>query len=136
MKRPSQPLSKFFALAPGGVVSNAGVEMRLYRKVLISEATGTASLRRTRCGIWSALVIPGQPLFPSGPFFPGRESPFLWYQAKNTQEAVIMSNPNIDLLGQVNLLRALQKAGIITETELRKVAARLAVKNGADIVFW
>ena len=47
-----------------------------------------------------------------------------------------MSNPNIDLLGQVNLLRALKKAGIITETELRKVAARLAVKNGADIVFW
>lgn len=47
-----------------------------------------------------------------------------------------MSNPNIDLLGQVNLLRALQKAGIITETELRKVAARLAVKNGADVVFW
>ena len=47
-----------------------------------------------------------------------------------------MSNPNIDLLGQVNLLRALQKAGIITETELRKVAAQIKKKNGADIVFW
>lgn len=47
-----------------------------------------------------------------------------------------MNNPNIDLLGQVNLMRALQKAGIITDEELRKVAARLAVKNGADIVFW
>jgi hypothetical protein len=52
------------------------------------------------------------------------------------KEESIMNNPNIDLLGQVNLLRALQKAGIITETELRKVAARLAVKNGADIIFW
>ena len=88
MKQPSQLLFKFFALASGEVVSNAGVEMRLYRKVLISEATGTASLRRTRCGIWSALVIPGQPLFPSGPFFPGRESPFLWYQAKNKEDIV------------------------------------------------
>lgn len=47
-----------------------------------------------------------------------------------------MNNPNIDLLGQVNLLRVLQKAGIITEAEFRKVAARLAVKNGANIVFW
>ncbi len=48
----------------------------------------------------------------------------------------IMSDPNIDLLGQVNLLRALQKAGIISETELRKIAARLAVKNSASIIFW
>ncbi len=47
-----------------------------------------------------------------------------------------MSDPNIDLLGQVNLLRALQKAGIISETELKKIAARLAVKNGASIIFW
>ncbi len=47
-----------------------------------------------------------------------------------------MSDPNIDQLGQVNLLRALQKAGIISETELIKIAARLAVKNGASIIFW
>ena len=47
-----------------------------------------------------------------------------------------MKNPNIDLLGQVNLLRALQKAGIITELDLRKIAARIAVKNGAAIIFW
>ena len=47
-----------------------------------------------------------------------------------------MKNANIDLLGQVNLLKALQRAGIITEVELRKIAARLAVKNGADIIFW
>lgn len=47
-----------------------------------------------------------------------------------------MNNPNIDLLGQVNLLKALQEAGIITEAELKKIAARLAVKNGANIIFW
>lgn len=45
------------------------------------------------------------------------------------------SNPNIDLLGQVNLLKALQKAGVINEQELRKIAARLAVKNGATIIW-
>lgn len=42
MRQPSQPPSKSFALTPGGVVSNAGAEMRLYRKVLISEAPGIA----------------------------------------------------------------------------------------------
>ena len=42
MRRSSQPPSKSFALTPGEVVSNAGVEMRLYRKALISEAPGTA----------------------------------------------------------------------------------------------
>ena len=47
-----------------------------------------------------------------------------------------IKNPNVDLLGQVNLLRALQKAGIITDVELRKIAARIAVKNRADIIIW
>ncbi len=47
-----------------------------------------------------------------------------------------MNNPNIDLLGEVNLLKALQEAGIITEQELKRIAARLAVKNGASIVIW
>ena len=43
VRRPSQPPSKSFALTPREVVSNAGVETRLYRKVLISEATGINS---------------------------------------------------------------------------------------------
>ena len=47
-----------------------------------------------------------------------------------------MKNPNIDVLGQVNLLRALQEAGIINEQELKRIAVRLAVKNGASIVIW
>ena len=42
MRWPSQPPSKSFALTPGEVVSNTGAEMRLYRKVLISEAPGIA----------------------------------------------------------------------------------------------
>ena len=42
VRRPSQPPSKSFALTSGEVVSNAGAEMRLYRKVLISEAPGIA----------------------------------------------------------------------------------------------
>lgn len=46
-----------------------------------------------------------------------------------------MRNPNINLLGQGNLLRALQKAEIIAERELWKIAARLAVKNGGKIIF-
>ena len=45
VRRPSQPPSKSFALTPGEVVSNAGEEMRLYRKVLISEAPGINSSR-------------------------------------------------------------------------------------------
>lgn len=43
MRRSSQPPSKSFALTSGEVVSNADVEMRLNRKVLISEAPGTAA---------------------------------------------------------------------------------------------
>ncbi len=62
----------------------------------------------------------------------------MWYQAYEILMCgeFNMKNPNIDLLGQVNLLKALQRAGIITDVELRKIAARLAVKNGADIIFW
>lgn len=47
-----------------------------------------------------------------------------------------MKNPNIDLLGEANLLKALQEAGIINDQELKKIAVRLAVKNGASIVIW
>lgn len=43
VRRSSQSPSKSFALTPGEVVSNAGEEMRLYRKVLISEAPGTTA---------------------------------------------------------------------------------------------
>lgn len=45
-----------------------------------------------------------------------------------------MNNPNIDLLGQVNLLKALLEAGVINDTEFKRIAARLAVKSGASII--
>ena len=32
-----------------------------------------------------------------------------------------MKNPNIDLLGEVNLLKALQEAGIINDQELKRL---------------
>ena len=60
----------------------------------------------------------------------------MWYQAFKMQGGIYIKNPNIDLLGQVNLLRALQEAGIINEQELKRIAVRLAVKNGASIVIW
>ena len=58
VRRPSQPPSKSFALTPGEVVSNAGVSMRLYRKVLIAEAPGTAFVRKVRCAAQAGLAMP------------------------------------------------------------------------------
>ena len=132
MKRPSQPLFKFFALASGEVVSNAGAEMRLYRKVLISEAPGIAAAVksvqqsglathgavRNRTGESARAVVP---VFVISIILKYKEDPH-------------MNNPNIDLLGQVNLLKALLEAGVINDIEFKKIAARLAVKNGASII--
>ena len=132
MRRPSQPPSKSFALTPGEVVSNAGVEMRLYWKVLISEAPGIAAavksvqqsglathgLIRNRTGKSSAAAVPV----------------FVISSILRYKEDSRMNNPNIDLLGQVNLLKALLEAGVINDTEFKRIAARLAVKNGASII--
>ena len=128
----SQPPSKSFALTPGEVVSNAGVEMRLYRKVLISEAPGIAAAVksvqqsglathgavRNRTGESARAVVP---VFVISIILKYKEDPH-------------MNNPNIDLLGQVNLLKALLEAGVINDIEFKKIAARLAVKNGASII--
>ena len=43
-------------------------------------------------------------------------------------------NANIDYCGIVTLLRALLKQKICTETEAKRLAARLAVQYGADII--
>ena len=112
--------------------------MRLHRKVLISEATGTAFVRQTRRAERSALATLCRPFvltaanasLERGPRFCDIKLIKSIFGGPNR------TNANIDLLGQVNLLKALQRAGIITEVELRKIAARLAVKNGADIIFW
>lgn len=133
MRRPSQPPSKSFALTSGEVVSNAGVEARLYRKVLISEAPGTAAqtvrpVRQTGLAMRGQQRTHGQRRSGGGPCF----CDIKYFEIGG----VYMKNPNIDLLGQVNLLRALQEAGIINEQELKRIAVRLAVKNGASIVIW
>ena len=44
-------------------------------------------------------------------------------------------NVNVNYIGMVNLLLALQNAGIISEMEARKIAARLRVETGADVIY-
>lgn len=44
-------------------------------------------------------------------------------------------NANINYIGMMNLLRALQKAGVVSQDEARKIAARLRVETGADIIY-
>ena len=43
-------------------------------------------------------------------------------------------NANIDYLGMLKLLSYLCDMGCITEKEREKIAARLAVQTGADII--
>ena len=44
-------------------------------------------------------------------------------------------NPNINYIGMMNLLRHLQNAGLVSRMEARRIAARLRVETGADIIF-
>lgn len=44
-------------------------------------------------------------------------------------------NANVNYIGMVNLLRALRDASIISEAEARKIAARLRVETGADVIY-
>ena len=43
-------------------------------------------------------------------------------------------NPNTDYLGMIILLRSLREQKLITNREAKKIAARLMVQLGADIV--
>ena len=43
---------------------------------------------------------------------------------------------NLNYLGLMNLLRGLLDAGLVSQTEARRVAARLKVKTGADLVLF
>ena len=43
-------------------------------------------------------------------------------------------NPNADYLGIVTLLRGLRERGLIGGSEAKKIAARLMVQFGADII--
>ena len=41
---------------------------------------------------------------------------------------------NINYLGMVNLLRSLQAAGLVSQKEARKIAARLKTGIGSDVI--
>ena len=41
---------------------------------------------------------------------------------------------NINYLGMVNLLRSLQAAGLVSQKEARKIAARLKTEIGSDVI--
>ena len=44
-------------------------------------------------------------------------------------------NVNVSYIGIVNLLLALRNAGVISAAEARKIAARLRVEIGADVIY-
>ena len=43
---------------------------------------------------------------------------------------------NVNYLGLMNLLHGLLDAGLVDQTEARRVAARLKVETGADLVLF
>ena len=44
-------------------------------------------------------------------------------------------NQNINYIGMVNLLRHFQTAGLVSQREARKIAARLRAETGAAVIF-
>lgn len=46
---------------------------------------------------------------------------------------VMFMNANIDYLGLLNLLRGLRDRGLLSEEEMKKIAARLRAELGATI---
>ena len=43
-------------------------------------------------------------------------------------------NPNADYLGIITMLRSLREQGLVSSSEAKKIAARLMVQLGADII--
>ena len=52
----------------------------------------------------------------------------------NPRKWGIKMDANVNYLGLLNLLHALQDSGLISKAEAKRVAARLKVDIGADIV--
>ena len=50
------------------------------------------------------------------------------------QKGGLQMNPNADYLGIIALLRGLREHGLISNSEAKKIAARLKVRLGADII--
>lgn len=53
---------------------------------------------------------------------------------RNAAEWLIQMNPNADYLGIVTMLRSLREQGLVSGSEAKKIAARLRVQLGADII--
>ena len=47
----------------------------------------------------------------------------------------LVMKQNINYIGMVNLLRRLQNAGLVSQKEARRIAARLRTETGADVIF-
>ena len=48
----------------------------------------------------------------------------------------LQMDANVNYLGLINMLQILKNAGLISRAEARKIAARLKVDIGADIVIF
>lgn len=53
---------------------------------------------------------------------------------KQFKKGGIRMNPNADYLGIVTMLRSLREQGLVSGSEAKKIAARLRVQLGADII--
>ena len=56
--------------------------------------------------------------------------PLFWNLMKTE---VMFMNANVDYLGLLNLLRGLRDRGLLSEEEMKKIAARLRAELGATI---
>ena len=56
------------------------------------------------------------------------------YHSNQIKKGGIRMNPNADYLGIVTMLRSLREQGLVSGSEAKKIAARLRVQLGADII--
>ena len=56
------------------------------------------------------------------------------FNLRNLLYIIIRMNPNADYLGIVTMLRRLREQGLVSGSEAKKIAARLRVQLGADII--
>ena len=59
---------------------------------------------------------------------------FHYHSNKIKERGGIRMNPNADYLGIVTMLRSLREQGLVSGSEAKKIAARLRVQLGADII--
>lgn len=56
------------------------------------------------------------------------------YNSNQITKGGIRMNPNADYLGIVTMLRRLREQGLVSGSEAKKIAVRLRVQLGADII--